>query len=132
MILSILQTEEEHMASKTGRTRIDETALTRQMLHELGIPVHRIGYRQLCIAIPLAARDPSLHITKELYPYIASRFGYSNWHPVERAIRSAIYDAWNRRDTAIWNLYFPGYEKVPPNKLFILELAERINKTPLP
>lgn len=111
---------------------IDQTVFVSQLLRELGIPVHRIGYRQLCMAIPLYSQDVTQSITKELYPSIASQFGYSDWHPVERAIRSAICVAWERRDPNLWNRYFPGYSKVPSNKIFILELADHINKTPLP
>ena len=98
----------------------------RIMLRELGIAVHRRGYRQLCIGIPLYARDVTQSLTKELYPTIARELGYPDWRSVERAIRSAICDAWGNSRSAVWAAYFPDAGKPPSNKEFIATLAERI------
>lgn len=106
--------------------------LTRQFLHELNIPVHRVGYRHLCIAIPRYAQDVSQSLTKDIYPYVASRYRDSEWNSVERAVRSVIRDAWERRDAAVWDRYFPNCRRVPSNKLFISMLAEYVSKTPIP
>ena len=59
--------------------------ITCRMLFELGIPVHRAGYRQLCLAIPRFAQNKSQSLTKELYPYIAQTLGHSDWRAVEHA-----------------------------------------------
>lgn len=99
---------------------------TASMLHELQVGVHRLGYRQLNIAIPCFALDDSQSLTKELYPYVAGCFGYADWHPVEHSIRTAILDAWARRDTGVWEKYFPNQKKPPSNKQFIAVLAERL------
>ncbi len=103
---------------------------TIQMLRELRIGIHRLGYRQLFIAIPCYAMDDMQSLSKELYPYIAEYFGYSDWHPVEHAIRVAIVDAWEHRDPIVWEYYFPGSKKPPSNKQFIATLAERLKNTP--
>lgn len=99
---------------------------TIHMLHELQIGVHRLGYRHLFVAIPCYAMDNSQSMSKELYPYIAEYYGYSDWHRVEHAIRVAIMDAWERRDWIVWEHYFPGLKKPPTNKRFIATLAERL------
>lgn len=103
---------------------------TAQMLHELQITIRRLGYKQLTIAIPCFALDDRQSLTKELYPYVANYFGYSNWCPVEHAIREIILDAWERRDPEVWEKYFYGMKKPPSNKQFIATLAERLKNTP--
>lgn len=100
------------------------------LLHELQIGIHRIGYRHLVILIPCYALDVDQSLTKELYPYVAGHFGCSSWQPVEHAVRIAIQDAWERRDVAVWEKYFPGMKKPPSNKQFIATLAERLKKPP--
>ena len=101
---------------------------TRVILHELGVPVHRNGYRQLGVAIPCFALDDTQSLSKELYPYVAARFGHTDWRCVEHAIRLVILDAWDRRDPEVWEQYFPNCRKPPSNKQFIATLAERVNQ----
>jgi len=69
-----------------------------QMLQELNLPVHRLGYHNLCIGIPA----------------------------VEHSIREAIRAAYGNRDPQVWERCFPGCRGVPSNKLFIATLAERL------
>lgn len=94
------------------------------MLHELRIRIHRVGYKQLTIAVPRFALDDTQSLTKELYPYVATYFGYPDWRSVERSIRFAILDAWEHRDPDVWEKYFPNQKKPPSNKQFIATLAE--------
>ena len=96
----------------------------RQLLHILGIPVHRVGFRLLCTAMVLYCRNDATSLTKELYPEVAARFGYHDWHAVEHAIRLAILHGWQNQTTAIWHYYFPHCRKAPSNKQFIATLAE--------
>lgn len=95
-----------------------------EILHKLGVPVHRIGYKQLRLAIALFAQNDTQFITKELYPHIAAHFGYADWRPVEHAIRLTICCAWNHRDPEVWKEYFPGAATAPSNKLFIAAIAD--------
>lgn len=97
---------------------------TIELLHKLRFRIHIAGYKQLAIAIPCFAFDDTQSLTKELYPYVANHFGYSDWHSVERAIRYAILDAWEHRNPEIWAQYFPNQKKPPSNKQFIATLAE--------
>ena len=99
---------------------------TRDMLHELALPIHRRGYACLCIGIPRFAQDHSQSLSKELYPFIAECFGYSDWHALESAVRDVILTAWEHRDPAVWEKYFPNQSRVPGSKQFIATLAERI------
>ena len=103
---------------------------TYHVLHELWFGVHRLGYRQLLVLIPSYALDSRQSLSKELYPKVAKHFGYATWPPVEHAVRIAILDAWERRDPAIWEKYFPGMKKAPRNKQFIAAIAEWIKNTP--
>ena len=96
------------------------------ILLELGIPVHRVGYKQLCVAIPAYAEDDAQTLSKELFPYVAAKLGYCDWRAVEHSIREAIVYAWKRRDPAVWSRYFTNCRKAPSNKLFIATIASRI------
>ena len=95
-----------------------------RLLHLLGCPVHRIGFRQLCIAIPLYANGEVTTVCKELYPLIARTMGASDWRAVERSIRCEILDGWKNGDPQMWDRFFPGRSKAPSNKEFICTMAE--------
>lgn len=99
---------------------------TKAMLRELSVGVYRDGYVQLCIGIPRYAQDTIQGMCKELYPYIANELGHGNWHTVERSIRFAIMDAWEKRINDNWEKYFPNSQKPPTNKVFIATLADRL------
>lgn len=96
------------------------------MLHELQISIRRLGYKCLTVAVPCYARNDTQSLSKELYPYVAGQLPYAQCHSVERAIRTAVLDAWTQRDPAVWERYFPRQTKVPTNKQFIAVLAERL------
>lgn len=106
---------------------IDLQEATIVMLHELGISIHRLGYVYLSIAVPYYATNNTQSLSKELYPYIANRLDkYTKWYAVERSIRMVVLEAWGRRDSVVWERYFPRQEKVPTNKQFVAVLAEKI------
>lgn len=115
----------------SGSTR-DPQARTRQHLDRLGIPRTRSGYRRLQIGVPLYAQDPEQSLHKELYPIIGQLCGNENWQQVESAIRTLIHKTWETRDSVIWEIYFPGLEKPPSNRVFLAELAKRIQEKPSP
>lgn len=114
------------MVIKTSNSITESQRSASSILHELGIPVHRIGYKQLCLAIAYFAQDDTQSLTKELYPRIAVHFGYNDWHPVEHAIRLAICHAWSVRAAGSWEQYFSCTAKSPSNKQFIVTIAELI------
>lgn len=98
-------------------------------LQRLSIPRHYDGYQQLRVGIPLFAQDPVQRLSKELYPSIAELCNCDNGTQVEHTIRTAIDTAWEIRDKAVWEYYFPSATKSPSNKVFIARLAEELRKT---
>lgn len=99
---------------------------TAAILLTLGFPAHRMGFTQLCIAIPAFARNKQQSMAKELYPYIAHTAGIIDWRAVERAMRTVIVYAWARKNPEVWAVYFPSCKHAPSNKQFIATLAEHI------
>lgn len=71
------------------------------LLRQFGIPVHMKGYQYLRKAVKIVMEDPESigSVTKILYPDIAKYYGTAA-SCVERAMRSAIEAAWDRRDPA--------------------------------
>ena len=92
----------------------------------LGFQPKLIGYHFLCIGIPYFADNKTLSMNKELYPYIAKEFGYSDSRSIERSIRTSISDGWQRGPGEAWARYFPSHTKAPSNMVFIATLAEHL------
>ena len=99
---------------------------TITMLHELNISIHRLGYKYLTVAVPCYSFDDAQSLTKEVYPYVAHCFDCTDWHSVERSIRTVILTAWDHHDPEVWEQYFPNLKKPPSNKQFIAVLAEQL------
>ena len=74
---------------KTSPKNVQELLLT------VGFPQHVYGYNYIMYSLELIMENPEIlhHITKELYPEVAKRFG-STPARVERAIRTAIQITW--------------------------------------
>lgn len=99
---------------------------TSRILHQLGCPAHRVGFRQLCVAIPMFARGEASAVCKDLYPMLARTMGSTDWRAVERSIRCEILAGWKQGDPEMWERFFPGRSKAPSNKEFICTMAELI------
>lgn len=102
-----------------------------EILHEIGIPAHIMGYQYLRYAIKLAVEDMTVinFITKQLYPQVAVKFNTTGSR-VERAIRHAIECAWDRGDMEVLQKWF-GYsvslaKGKPTNSEFIALVADKI------
>ncbi len=123
--------------------RTDERAATRaitdvelderisNILHEIGVPAHILGYQYMRKAIKAVVKDLDVLncITKELYPAIAKGSGTTPSR-VERAIRHAIEVAWDRGDIEKFNQYF-GYninssKSKPTNSEFTATIADSL------
>ena len=102
------------------------------LLHKLGYPAHRLGYTYLLIAVTRYAEGDIQSLSKELYPYIADLFGYSDWPPIENAIRSATDNAWENGPVEVWQSLFPCSTKAPTNKQLIATLAEYLQQNTPP
>lgn len=92
----------------------------------LGIPIHRIGYRQAAASIARFSLGDVQCLSKEVYPLAGDLCGVSDARAVERAIREVILVAWEHGDRECWNTYFPGFDRPPSNKVFISTLAEYV------
>ena len=95
-------------------------------LHILGFTTHRVGYNQLCEAIPLYYHDRNQSLNYVFYPKIASLCNASSGSAVERSMRNLIEDTWKRRDPVIWSKYFPYETECPSNKVFFDGLANHL------
>lgn len=101
------------------------------LLRDIGIPAHIIGYQYIREAIMMAAEDMNVinKITTFLYPDIARKF-HTTPSRVERAIRHAIEKGWSRGNIETIDRFF-GYtiddEKAKPsNSEFIAIIADNI------
>lgn len=117
--------------SKQNKKVYDLELQITQIIHEIGVPAHLMGYRYLRSAILLAVTDSKAleSVTKILYPTVAKQYGTTPQR-VERAIRHAIELAWERGDINIINSYFgytiSGVKGRPTNSEFIALIADKI------
>ena len=99
----------------------------KELVHELGVPVHIKGYEYLVTAITLAVENPNVlkSITKELVPLVAEKHQIIEKR-VESEIRHAIQVAWDR---GALNDYFGDAvkDKKPTNAKFITTVANNVS-----
>lgn len=82
--------------------------LIRFHLQTLKIRTKLRGYDQLLVGLPMYIADPTIPLSKVLYPAIAAKTGSTGGDAVEHTIRHAIENAWKRRDQEVWRRYFPA------------------------
>lgn len=108
-------------------TAPDPDSVLTGMLLALSVPSHRKGFRYCRMGIRMCAQDPTLQVTKEVYPAVAKEFGTSKL-AVEKAIRAVIEAAWEHRNDSLWRQYFPpapnGQIPRPTNTQFLFRLAD--------
>lgn len=101
------------------------------LMLRLGLRRNLAGYRYLVEAIVLYDKNPAQSVTKELYPAVGALCGGSGAQ-AERAIRTCIQDAYNKRQDYLWRLYFPaGYDgrvRKITNVHFIAKITECIRE----
>lgn len=109
----------------------DARELISNILLQLGIAAKLRGYAYARESILQMRKDPSQSITKEIYPVAAAISPGATTIQVERSIRTAVLNAWQKRDDAVWQLYFPpddsGTVPHPTNGAFICRLADYLN-----
>ena len=104
-----------------------------QMLADLGIPNHLLGYNYLQTAISLAVCNPTMryNMNGDLYPAVALRYGV-RLQSVERNIRHAIECGWDRCDEETRVRYFGGTvhpeRSKPTNSEFIARVSRLIRR----
>jgi hypothetical protein len=119
------------LIATTIAPKADLNAQAAVLLHSLNFPTHLDGYQQLCVGIPIFAKNPNMRLSKELYPQIARQFSLPDARTVEHSIRKAVASAWVRKDPAVWAKFFPadpnGEFLCPTNKEFIAHIAEHLD-----
>jgi two-component system, response regulator, stage 0 sporulation protein A len=126
--VSIKTTPEE---SNTTEKPIDLEIEVTNLMRDVGIPPHMVGYQFIREAIIQTIGNAKAYssITKILYPTVARKFGTTP-QKVERAIRNAIESAWSRGNTDSIDSLF-GYtvnfsKGKPTNSEFIAMMADKI------
>ena len=107
---------------KDETLNFDAQTIIYQHLLRLNFSPKRNGFQQLCICIPLFARNPYALLSKEIYPVAAEESCCSSVY-IESVIRRAIKAAW-LKDPEVWTPYFPNHKAAPSNKEFIYTLAQ--------
>lgn len=102
-----------------------------ELLHKLAVAPHLKGYRYLKQAIFCVINDKGMleSITYKIYPFVAEQFKTTPTR-VERAIRSAIENAWDRCRVEAMEEVF-GYtlnedKGKPSNSEFIAMVADKV------
>ena len=104
-----------------------------EILVELGMPAHLMGYRYTIYAIKIAIENPNIirAITCELYPAVAEKYG-TTASRCERAIRHAIECTWDRTDIDVIVKYFGNTISItkgkPTNSEFIARMANIVKR----
>ena len=118
-------------AGQPGSRLTKEDRITN-MVKEIGIPPHLKGYNYLKEAVSLVLEQPEIlnKVTKVLYPGIASKFDTTSAR-VERSIRHAIEQVWNRHETIDHISKIFGYsaahlESKPTNSEFIAMVVDSL------
>ena len=116
---------------------VDLHELVQQVLLDLAIPAHLIGYSYLACGIEAVVENPETirNMTAKVYPSIAKEFGTTPKR-VERGMRHAIEVGWSRGDLDVQHQYF-GYtvspnKGKPTNSEFLAQVAANIRRRTQP
>ena len=104
-----------------------------EILVELGMPSHIMGYQYSVYAIKIAVENTDIinAITCGLYPTVAEHYGITASR-VERAIRHGIECAWDRGDLDVIEKYFGNTISLtkgkPTNSEFIARISNIVRR----
>lgn len=104
-----------------------------EILVELGMPSHIMGYQYSVYAIKIAVENTDIinAITRGLYPTVAEHYG-TTASRVERAIRHGIECAWDRGDLDVIEKYFGNTISLtkgrPTNSEFIAHVSNIVRR----
>lgn len=109
--------------------QIDPHCVVSGILLALNIPTHKKGFRYCRESILMMADNPSLQLTKEVYPTLAKEYSTSS-AAVEKAIRAAVDSGWENRNDHVWQQYFlpapNGMIPRPTNTQFLTRLTDAV------
>lgn len=104
-----------------------------EILVELGMPSHIMGYRYSVYAIKIAVENTDIinAITCGLYPTVAEHYG-TTASQVERAIRHGIECTWDRGSIDVFEKYFGNTISItkgkPTNSEFIARISNIVRR----
>ena len=97
------------------------------LLVRLNAPASQQGFRLLRRGIQRLMDNPNQQLTKHLYHDLAKEFSTSATN-VEKALRTTVTAAWNRRRDEVWRVYFPpaptGQIPKPTAGQFLIRLSD--------
>ena len=129
-LLSLLQKTQEP-AAQAKQEQLELKSRVTQIIHDLGVPAHIMGYKYVRHAIMLVVHEPRVlnAVTTRLYPEVAAHFDTTSSR-VERAIRHAIEVAWERGNVDTLQKWFGwtinNMKGKPTNTEFIGLVADAI------
>lgn len=103
-------------------------AKIQSLLYAMGLTANYVGYRQMAVALEIAAREPEslCLVTKRLYPETARRCG-TNWKAVERNIRTTLRCAWECSPHTLEQLAGHSIDVMPKPAQFLAILARSLS-----
>lgn len=109
--------------------RDNPQAVIGAVLMDLGFLAKGRGYRYLKLAIQVFHKDPAQLITYGVYTEVAKIIGeHATRDQVETGIRRVVKEAWEARDPAAWDMYFPNgltrRKNGPSNAEFISGMSD--------
>ena len=126
---SVAERVGELLAEQTGAVPIcqDPFDYITALLVRLNAPASQQGFRLLRRGIQLLMDNPNQQLTKHLYHDLAKEFSTSATN-VEKALRTTVTTAWNRRRDEVWRVYFPpaptGQIPKPTAGQFLIRLSD--------
>lgn len=100
----------------------------QKLLYSIGFTANYAGYRQMMIALEIAAEEPETlcMVTKRLYPETARRCG-TNWKAVERNIRTVLRSAWNNSQHKLEQITGYSFDDMPKPAQFLAILVNGLS-----
>lgn len=100
----------------------------QKLLYSIGLTENYVGYRQMTVALEIAAQEPEslCMVTKWLYPETARRCG-TNWKAVERNIRTALRCAWKNSRHTLEQMAGRSFDTMPKPAQFLAILAHGLS-----
>jgi two-component system response regulator (stage 0 sporulation protein A) len=126
---SVAERVEELLAEQTQVVPLcqDPFDYITALLVRLNAPASQQGFRLLRRGIQRLMENPNQQLTKHLYHDLAKEFSTSATN-VEKALRTTVTTAWNRRRDEVWRLYFPpaptGQIPKPTAGQFLIRLSD--------
>ena len=128
-IRSVVERVGELLAEQTDEMPVclDPYDYITGLLVSLNAPTSQQGFRLLRRGIQSLMENPNQQLTKNLYRELAKEFSTSATN-VEKALRTTVTAAWNRRRDEVWRHYFPpaptGQIPRPTAGQFLVRLSD--------